>query len=39
MSKYQINSSEWKCKEQREINESSYPQLAIDELRKLVKSM
>jgi hypothetical protein len=37
MSKNQISSSEWKFDEQRDINEPLDPQLAIEELRTLVK--
>jgi len=39
MSEFQIDSSEWKFKLQKEINEPSDPQLAIDELRTLIKGM
>lgn len=39
MSVNQINSSDWKCIEQREIYEPANPQLAIEELRALVKGM
>lgn len=37
MSKSQISSSEWEFDEQRVINEPPDPQLAIEELRTLVK--
>lgn len=37
MSKSQISSSEWKFDEQRDRNEPSDPQIAIEELRTLVK--
>jgi len=37
MSEFQIDSSEWKFKSQKELNEPSDPQLAIDELRALIR--
>lgn len=39
MSESPINPSDWKMKAQHEINEPSNPQLAIQELRTLVKGM
>jgi len=39
MSQFQIDSSDWKFKLQKEINEPSDPRLAIDELRTLIKGM
>lgn len=37
MAKIQINACDWKFKAQTEINEPSDPQLAVSELRALVK--
>ncbi|VVC28817.1 Cellular retinaldehyde binding/alpha-tocopherol transport,CRAL/TRIO, N-terminal domain,CRAL-TRIO lipid [Cinara cedri] len=37
MLRNQINFSDWQCKEQSEINEPANPQLAVEELRMLVK--
>ncbi|KAL4135050.1 hypothetical protein QTP88_006712 [Uroleucon formosanum] len=37
MAEFQIGSSEWKFKLQKEINEPSDPEFAIDELRTLIK--
>jgi len=39
MSDFQIDSSEYKCILQKELNEPLDPQLAIDELRALIKGM
>lgn len=39
MAEFEIGSSEWKFKLQKEINEPSDPQFAIDELRTLIKGM